>query len=138
VNRLGIIRRWRHRRRRKDALPMHSPAAAQPAPEAPLLFTPLRIRGATLPNRMMLAPLCQYSAEDGCAGDWHLVHLGKFALGGLGIVMTEAVSVEPRGRITYGDLGLWDDFQIPGLRRISDFIREQGVLSAVQIAHAGR
>jgi 2,4-dienoyl-CoA reductase-like NADH-dependent reductase (Old Yellow Enzyme family) len=116
---------------------MHSPAAS-PAREAPLLFTPLRIRGTTLPNRMMLAPLCQYSARDGLAGDWHLVHLGKFALGGMGIVMTEAAAVEPRGRITWGDLGLWDDSQIPGLRRITDFIREQGALSAIQLAHAGR
>jgi 2,4-dienoyl-CoA reductase-like NADH-dependent reductase (Old Yellow Enzyme family) len=117
---------------------MHSPAASQPAPEAPLLFTPMRIRGTTLPNRMMLAPLCQYSAKDGLAGDWHLVHLGKFALGGMGIVMTEAAAVEPRGRITWGDLGLWDDSHIPGLRRITDFIREQGALPAIQLAHAGR
>ncbi|CVI63475.1 NADH:flavin oxidoreductase/NADH oxidase (plasmid) [Agrobacterium leguminum] len=105
----------------------------------PLLFTPMRIRGMTLPNRLMLAPMSQYSAgRDGFAGDWHLVHLGKFALGGMGIVLTEATAVDPNGRLSYGDLGLWEDAQILGMRRITNFIRDQGVLSAVQLGHTGR
>lgn len=102
------------------------------------LFSPLRIRERTLPNRAVLAPLCQYQAKNGHAGDWHLVHLGKFALGGFGVVMTEATAVEPRGRINHGDLGLWDDSHIAGLKRVTEFIGKQGVLSAIQIAHAGR
>jgi 2,4-dienoyl-CoA reductase-like NADH-dependent reductase (Old Yellow Enzyme family) len=104
----------------------------------PLLFTPITIRGITLRNRTVLAPMCQYSANDGVAGDWHLVHLGKFALGGMGVVMTEATAVEERGRITYGDLGIWSDSQISGLKRITDFVRSQGAAAAIQIAHAGR
>lgn len=105
----------------------------------PLLFTPLRIRGTVLPNRLMLAPMSQYSAgRDGIAGDWHLVHLGKFALGGMGIVTTEATAVDPDGRLSWGDLGLWEDAQIPGMRRITNFVREQGSLSAVQLGHTGR
>jgi 2,4-dienoyl-CoA reductase-like NADH-dependent reductase (Old Yellow Enzyme family) len=82
--------------------------------------------------------MCQYSAQDGCVTDWHLVHLGKFAQGGAGIVFMEATAVEARGRITHGDTGIWDDAQVPGLRRIADFIRSQGALPAIQIAHAGR
>jgi 2,4-dienoyl-CoA reductase-like NADH-dependent reductase (Old Yellow Enzyme family) len=103
-----------------------------------MLFSPLRIRERTLPNRTVLAPLCQYQAKNGHAGDWHLVHLGKFALGGFGVVMTEAASVEPRGRINHGDLGIWDDSHIDGLKRVADFIRSQGSLPAIQLAHAGR
>jgi 2,4-dienoyl-CoA reductase-like NADH-dependent reductase (Old Yellow Enzyme family) len=104
----------------------------------PLLFTPLQIAGATLRNRMVLSPMCQYSAIDGYADDWHLVHLGKFALGGMGLVFTEATAVEERGRISYGDLGIWSDSFLPGLKRIADFVRAQGALPGIQIAHAGR
>jgi 2,4-dienoyl-CoA reductase-like NADH-dependent reductase (Old Yellow Enzyme family) len=82
--------------------------------------------------------MCQYSAKDGHVTDWHLVHLGKFAQGGAGIVFVEATAVEARGRITHGDTGIWSDAHIDGLRRIADFVRSQGALPALQLAHAGR
>src|SRR5262245_65425531 len=82
--------------------------------------------------------MCQYSAEDGHVTDWHLVHLGKFAQGGAGVVFIEATAVEKRGRITHGDVGIWDDSHIPGLRKICDFVKSQGAVPAVQLAHAGR
>jgi hypothetical protein len=103
----------------------------------PLLFTPLQIAGATLRNRVVLPPMCQYCAIDGYADDWHLVHLGKFALGGMGLVFTEATAVEERGRISYGDLGIWSDSFLL-LKRIADLVRAQGALPGIQIAHAGR
>ncbi len=104
----------------------------------PNLFTPYQIRDTVLPNRLVLAPMMQYRAKDGFALDWHLVHFGKFALGGFGTVMTEVVSVEPRGRITHGDLGIWSDEHIAPLKRCTDFIHSQGALAAIQIGHAGR
>lgn len=104
----------------------------------PLLFTPMTISGARVRNRIVLPPLCQYSARHGFAGDWHLVHLGKFALGGMGIVFTEAAAVEERGRISHGDLGIWSDAFVPGLKRVADFVRSEGALPGVQLAHAGR
>ncbi len=81
------------------------------APEngRPRLFTPIELRGITARNRVVIAPMCQYSATDGLADTWHFAHLAKFALGGAGIVFTEAASVEARGRITHGDLGIWSD-----------------------------
>jgi 2,4-dienoyl-CoA reductase-like NADH-dependent reductase (Old Yellow Enzyme family) len=82
--------------------------------------------------------MCQYSAKDGHVSDWHLVHLGKFAQGGAGVVFVEATAVEKRGRITHGDTGIWDDAHIAGLSRISKFIKEQGAVPAIQLAHAGR
>jgi 2,4-dienoyl-CoA reductase-like NADH-dependent reductase (Old Yellow Enzyme family) len=82
--------------------------------------------------------MCQYSAIDGFAGDWHLVHLGSRAAGGMGLVCVEATAVSPEGRITPGDLGLWHDDHIEGLRRITDFIRSQGAVPAIQLAHSGR
>jgi 2,4-dienoyl-CoA reductase-like NADH-dependent reductase (Old Yellow Enzyme family) len=106
--------------------------------ERPHLFSPLTIRGGTLKNRIVLAPMCQFSSNSGYVGDWHLVHLGKFALGGFGTVLTEATAIEPRGRITLGDIGIWSDDFIPGLKRITDFIRSQDTAPAIQIAHAGR
>ena len=102
------------------------------------LFTPIRLRGVEAKNRIVVSPMCQYSAHDGHVTDWHLVHLGKFAQGGAGIVFMEATAVESRGRITHGDTGIWDDAHIPGLSRIAAFIREQKALPAIQIAHAGR
>jgi 2,4-dienoyl-CoA reductase-like NADH-dependent reductase (Old Yellow Enzyme family) len=102
------------------------------------LFSSYTIRAVTLPNRIVLAPMMQCKASEGFANDWHFAHFAKFALGGFGTVMTEAVAVEPRGRITYGDLGLWSDDFIPGLRRITDFIHAQGAVAAIQLAHAGR
>jgi 2,4-dienoyl-CoA reductase-like NADH-dependent reductase (Old Yellow Enzyme family) len=102
------------------------------------LFEPLTLRGLTLPNRIAVSPMCQYSAVDGLANDWHLVHLGGMAVGGAGLVLTEATAVQPQGRISAEDLGLWSDGQIAPLRRISDFIRGQGAVAGIQLAHAGR
>ena len=104
----------------------------------PQLFTPIALRGVTLKNRIVISPMCQYSATDGQANDWHLVHLGRFALGGAAMVFTEATAVEARGRITHGDLGLWSDEQVPGLKRVAAFLRANGAVPAIQLAHAGR
>lgn len=103
-----------------------------------ILFSPLTIRGLTLKNRAVVSPLCQYSSKHGFANDWHLVHLGRFALGGFGLVFVEATAIEPEGRISYADLGLWDDRQIEPLRRIVDFLHAHGAKAAIQLAHAGR
>ncbi len=104
----------------------------------PGLFTPLTIRGLTLRNRTMLAPMNQHWATDGYADDQLLVHLGKFALGGFGIVMTEATAIDPRGRVGYGDLGIWSDDHVAGLRRVTAFVRKAGAAPGVQLAHSGR
>lgn len=104
----------------------------------PLLFTSLKQRSIVLPNRIVVSPMCQYSSVDGFASEWHLVHLGSRAVGGAGVVMTEAAAVSPEGRITPGDLGIWKDDHVPALRRITSFIREQGSVPAIQLAHAGR
>ncbi len=103
-----------------------------------LLFEPIELRGVKARNRIVVSPMCQYSARDGHVTDWHLVHLGKFAQGGAGIVFVEATAVEARGRITHGDTGIWDDAHTAGLARIADFVRSQGALPAIQLAHAGR
>jgi 2,4-dienoyl-CoA reductase-like NADH-dependent reductase (Old Yellow Enzyme family) len=102
------------------------------------LFEEISLRDVKAKNRIVVSPMCQYSAVDGNVTDWHLVHLGKFAQGGAGIVMVEATAVEKRGRITHGDVGLWDDAHIAGLRRIASFIKEQKAIPAIQLAHAGR
>ena len=104
----------------------------------PLLFSPLQLRGLAIRNRVVISPMCQYSADDGFANDWHLVHAGKFAQGGAGIVFLEATAVLPEGRITHGDLGLWRDEQVPALARIAAFVRGQGAVPAIQLGHAGR
>jgi 2,4-dienoyl-CoA reductase-like NADH-dependent reductase (Old Yellow Enzyme family) len=104
----------------------------------PHLFQPLELRGVRLRNRIVISPMCQYSAQDGHVTDWHLVHLGKFAQGGAAAVMVEATAVERRGRITHGDTGIWDDAHVPGLKRISEFMRSQGAVPGLQLAHAGR
>jgi 2,4-dienoyl-CoA reductase-like NADH-dependent reductase (Old Yellow Enzyme family) len=104
----------------------------------PHLFEPLALRGVTLRNRIGVSPMCQYSAEDGAMNDWHLVHLGARAAGGAGVVIAEATAVEPRGRITPGDLGLWDDAQVAPLARVARFVKGQGAAMGVQLAHAGR
>lgn len=103
-----------------------------------MLLSPLTIRGVTLRNRVVISPMCQYSATDGMAEDFHLVHLGQFALGGAGMIFSEAVAVHPNGRITHGDIGLWEDRQVAPLRRITDFLRRHGAVPAIQISHAGR
>jgi 2,4-dienoyl-CoA reductase-like NADH-dependent reductase (Old Yellow Enzyme family) len=102
------------------------------------LFSPTSLRGLTLRNRTVVAPMCQYSAKDGFANDWHLVHLGRFAMGGFGLVIVEATGVTAEGRISYGDLGLWKDEQIAPLARIVDFLHSQGAAAGIQLAHAGR
>lgn len=102
------------------------------------LLTPLLVRQTEVKNRIVLSPMCQYSSVDGFANDWHLVHLGSRALGGAGIVFTEATAISPEGRISPYDLGIWSDEQIPFLARITKFISENGSLPAIQIAHAGR
>jgi 2,4-dienoyl-CoA reductase-like NADH-dependent reductase (Old Yellow Enzyme family) len=106
--------------------------------QRPLLFTPLKLRGVTAPNRCVVSPMVQYRATDGQVNDYHLVHLGKFALGKFGIVFTENCAVEPRGRVTQGDLGLWDDSQIEGHKRLVRFLKQEGALAATQITHSGR
>jgi 2,4-dienoyl-CoA reductase-like NADH-dependent reductase (Old Yellow Enzyme family) len=104
----------------------------------PTLFAPLTLRGLTLRNRIVVSPMCQYSSTDGLADDWHLVHLGGFATGGAGLVLTEATAVVPEGRISPWDLGLWHDGQVPMLERITRFVHAQGAAIGVQLAHAGR
>lgn len=103
-----------------------------------LLYSPLKLKELVIPNRIAVSPMCQYSSKDGMANDWHLVHLGSRAVGGAGLVMTEAAAVSPEGRISPNDLGLWNDKQIEPLKRITSFIRKQGAKSAIQLAHAGR
>ncbi|HEX3891224.1 MAG TPA: NADH:flavin oxidoreductase/NADH oxidase [Terracidiphilus sp.] len=102
------------------------------------LFTPFQLRYVTFANRIGVSPMCQYSADDGFANDWHMVHLGSRAQGGPALVMLEASAVTPEGRITPGDLGIYKDEHVPGLRRIVDFIHSQGVRAGIQLAHAGR
>ena len=102
------------------------------------LFSQLIIKDIVLKNRIVVSPMCQYSSEDGFANDWHLVHLGSRAVGGAGLIITEAAAVAAEGRITPNDLGIWKDEHIEGLQRITRFIKGQGVVPAIQLAHAGR
>jgi 2,4-dienoyl-CoA reductase-like NADH-dependent reductase (Old Yellow Enzyme family) len=106
--------------------------------EFPPLFTPLKLRSITLPNRIVVSPMCTYSAHDGILTDWHLVHLGQFALRGAGLIFVEATSVTPQGRLSPNDSGLWKDEQIAPLKRIVDFVHSQGVKIGIQLAHGGR
>ena len=102
------------------------------------LFDPLTIRGVKFANRVFVSPMCQYSSDDGYANDWHFVHLGSRAVGGAGLVLTEATAVLPEGRISPQDLGIWADGHIERLGRIVSFIHEQGSIAGMQLAHAGR
>jgi 2,4-dienoyl-CoA reductase-like NADH-dependent reductase (Old Yellow Enzyme family) len=102
------------------------------------LFSPATLRGLTLRNRTVVAPMCQYSAQDGFANDWHFVHLGRFAIGGFGLVILESTAVVPEGRISYADLGLWKDEQVAPLAHIVDFLHKQGAAAGIQLGHAGR
>ena len=104
----------------------------------PILTSPFEIRGMTTRNRVVISPMCQYSAHDGHLDDWHAVHLGRFAIGGAGIVFTEATAVQKAGRITHGCPGLWSDSQIPGHARVAQFALRQGAIPAIQLGHAGR
>ena len=107
-----------------------------PTPDT--LFTPLPQRSITLPNRIVVSPMCEYSSVDGHANDWHLVHLGSRAIGGAGTVITEAAAVSPEGRITPADLGIYSDDHIPFLTRITTFLKAHGSVPGIQLAHAGR
>jgi 2,4-dienoyl-CoA reductase-like NADH-dependent reductase (Old Yellow Enzyme family) len=102
------------------------------------LFSPFSLRGLTLKNRLVVAPMCQYSAKYGVTNDWHFAHLGRFGIGGFGLVIVEAAAVTAEGRISYADVGLWSDDQTPGLQRIVDFLHSQGAAAGIQLAHAGR
>ena len=104
----------------------------------PHLFDPLTLRGITLRNRIAVSPMCEYSSTDGFPSDWHLVHLGSRAVGGAGLVLTEAAAVAAEGRISPQDLGIYHDEHIEPLRRITRFIEEQGAVAGIQLAHAGR
>jgi 2,4-dienoyl-CoA reductase-like NADH-dependent reductase (Old Yellow Enzyme family) len=103
-----------------------------------LLFSPINIKNLALKNRIVVSPMCQYSAVDGVANDWHLVHLGSRAVGGAALIIQEATAVCPEGRISPGDLGLWSDQQVPFLKRINTFIENNGSIPGIQLAHAGR
>jgi 2,4-dienoyl-CoA reductase-like NADH-dependent reductase (Old Yellow Enzyme family) len=102
------------------------------------LFTPLRLRDTDIRNRVWVAPMCQYSAVEGVPNDWHLVHLGSFARGGAGLVLTEATAVSPEGRISPVDTGIWNDEQVQAWIRVVDFVKGQGATAGMQLAHAGR
>jgi 2,4-dienoyl-CoA reductase-like NADH-dependent reductase (Old Yellow Enzyme family) len=104
----------------------------------PYLFREITFRSVTARNRIMLSPMCQYSATDGLTNEWHFVHLGARAMGGVGFVFTEAVHLEPRGRITPHCLGLWNDAQRDGFVRIADYIKRTGGVPGIQLGHAGR
>ncbi|WP_449235201.1 NADH:flavin oxidoreductase/NADH oxidase [Azospirillum doebereinerae] len=109
-----------------------------PGGSAPRLATPLTLRSVTLGNPVVISPMCQYSAVDGMAGEWHRVHLGRFAMGGAGLVIVEATAVTEQGRITPGDLGLWDDRQVAPLRGIAAMLKDLGAVPGIQLGHAGR
>jgi len=102
------------------------------------LLSPLAIRGVTFRNRVVMSPMCQYSATEGLANDWHLVHLGSRAVGGVALVMVEATAVTRDGRISPGDMGIWDERHVEPLGRITRFIHSQGAVAGIQLAHAGR
>jgi 2,4-dienoyl-CoA reductase-like NADH-dependent reductase (Old Yellow Enzyme family) len=103
-----------------------------------MLLDPLQTREVTFRNRIVVSPMCQYSSDDGFANDWHLVHLGSRAVGGAGAVIMEATAVDPRGRISPQDQGIWKDAHVDFLARIASFIKEQGAVAGIQLAHAGR
>ncbi len=102
------------------------------------LFEPLQLRDILIPNRIGIPPMCQYSAHDGLASDWHFVHYGSRAVGGAGLMIVEATAVSPEGRISPGDLGLWSDRHTEPLARVARFVQDHGCVMAVQLAHAGR
>ena len=108
------------------------------AGQQPLLFTPITIRGVTSKNRIVVSPMCQYNSDDGGPGDWQMMHIGRLAAGGAGIIFGEETGVEARGRKTYKCAGIWDDKHIPMFRKLTDFIKEQDAVPAIQLGHAGR
>jgi 2,4-dienoyl-CoA reductase-like NADH-dependent reductase (Old Yellow Enzyme family) len=126
----------------KDGVPATRGCAANAQHDRELpeidLLSPLTIRGVTLRNRIVMSPMCQYSSDDGLANDWHLVHLGSRAAGGVGLAMVEATAVTAEGRITPKDMGIWGDQHIEPLARIARFVHSQGAIAGIQLAHAGR
>jgi 2,4-dienoyl-CoA reductase-like NADH-dependent reductase (Old Yellow Enzyme family) len=118
--------------------PAQDPPAGTSSDGSTKLFTPITIRGVTFPNRLFLAPLCQYSAKDGYATDWHLTHLGGIIQRGPGMSMVEATAVQDHGRITPQDVGLWEEGQIEPLKRITTFAHSQSQKIGIQLSHAGR
>lgn len=102
------------------------------------LLSQYRLRSIEFRNRIVVSPMCQYSSQDGYANDWHLVHLGTRAVGGAGLVFTEATAISPEGRISPQDLGIWKDEHVPMLQRITQFVHERGAVAGIQLAHAGR
>ena len=123
-----------------DDRPRGCPAEADHDREVPQvdLLSPLSIRGVTLRNRVVMSPMCQYSSDDGLANDWHLVHLGSRAAGGVGLVVVEATAVTAEGRITPKDMGIWGDQHVEPLARVARFVHAQGAVAGIQLAHAGR
>ncbi len=115
-----------------------NPTNTDSKPALVTLFQPITFRGVTARNRIAVSPMCMYSAVDGIANDWHLVHLASRAVGGAGIVMAEATAVQAEGRISPGDLGIWTDAHVDGLARLAGVIRANGAVAAIQLAHAGR
>lgn len=109
----------------------------RPEDQEPMLLTPFTLRSVTLPNRMVLSPMQMYKAKDGLVTDWHVQHLAKFAVGGFGTVFTEALCVDPSGRNTYGDMGVWSDDFVPALRKVADLLRSCGAVPAAQLHHCG-
>ncbi|PHH67257.1 hypothetical protein CDD81_3026 [Ophiocordyceps australis] len=132
------------RNKGQAGVPFYTPAQEPPAgtatngEAAPTLFQPLTMRSVELANRIVVSPMCQYSADDGHLTDYHVVHLGQFALRGAGLVIVEASAVEARGRISPQDVGLWSDSQAAALRRVVDVVHSQGGKIGIQLAHAGR
>lgn len=114
--------------------PVHTPITTH----ATKLFASLRLRDLQIKNRIFMSPMCQYSAQDGVPNNWHLVHLGSRAVGGAGLVMVEATAVKAIGRISPGDLGIWNQEQAEAFKPITRFLKEHGAVSAIQLAHAGR
>ena len=102
------------------------------------LFSPLKIRGVTLKNRVAMSPMCQYSCVDGTVSDWHLVHLGTRAMGGTALILTEAIAIAPEGRISPDDAGIWNDVQADAFKKIASFISSANAVPGIQLAHAGR
>ena len=115
-----------------------TPDPATDTEPPPLLFTPMTLRSVTARNRIVVAPMCQYHSDDGGPTDWQMMHLGRLAAGGPGIVFGEETAVERRGRKTHACAGLYKDPHVAGYRRLTDFIREQGAVPAIQLGHAGR
>src|SRR5947208_1204740 len=116
------------------------PAGADHDREVPEvdLLSPMTIRGVTLRNRIVMSPMCQYSAHEGLASDWHLVHLGSRAVGGTALIIVEATAVTRDGRISSGDMGIWGEEHVEPLARIARFVHSQGAVAGIQLAHAGR